>query len=158
MHSWPDLGCRWSQQNMLLHWNDLSIGLQFCSPQKFLPLLVAGFLLRIECFNFLPEIVAFCTLTFWYHWLRRNLILILSQKFHSCLKAARAIHFSSASGPLLWRIAIFQWFTASMYRAFNLFARSFHPGTLNFEGFRIPNICLPLLIRVDYFRVLKIMS
>ena len=67
------------------------------------------------------------------------------KNFISCLKAARALHFSSASGPLLGRPAIFQWLTASLYRAFNSFAHSFHPGTLNFEGFCIPNISLPLL-------------
>ena len=67
------------------------------------------------------------------------------KNFISCLKAARAQHFSSASGPLLWRPAIFQWLTASLYRAFNTFARSFHPGRLNFEGFCIPNISLPLV-------------
>ena len=55
------------------------------------------------------------------------------------------LHFRSASGPLLGLRAIFQWLTASLCRAFNSLARSFHPGTLNFEGFRIPNISLPLL-------------
>ena len=55
------------------------------------------------------------------------------------------LHFSSASGQLLGRPAICQWLTSSLYRAFNSFARSFHPGTLNFEGFVIPNICLPLV-------------
>ena len=65
--------------------------------------------------------------------------------FISCLKATRALHFSSASGPLLERPAIFQWLIASLYRAFNSFARSSHPGTLNFEGFRFPIISLSLL-------------
>ena len=53
----------------------------------------------------------------------------------------RALHFSFASGSLLGCPAIFQWLTASLYSAFN----SFHAGTLNFEGFCIPNIALPLL-------------
>ena len=57
------------------------------------------------------------------------------KNFISCLKAARALPFSSASGPLPGRPAIFQWLTASLCRTFNSFALSFHPGTLNFEGF-----------------------
>ena len=40
------------------------------------------FLLRVECFNFLPEIIAFSPSKFWKHWLETKLILILSQKFH----------------------------------------------------------------------------
>ena len=67
------------------------------------------------------------------------------KNFISCLKAAHALHFSSASGLLLGCPAIFQWLTASLYWAFNSFARSFHPGTLNFQGFRIANVSLPLL-------------
>ena len=38
-------------------------------------------------------------LKFWKHWLGTKLILILSQKYHSCQKAVRARHLSSASGP-----------------------------------------------------------
>ena len=72
------------------------------------------------------------------------------KNFISCLKAARAGHFSSASGPLLGRPAIFQWLTASLYWAFNSFARSFYPGTLNFEGFCIPNIPSLLLLSIAF--------
>ena len=77
------------------------------------------------------------------------------KNFISCQKTAHAIHCSSATGPLLGRPAIFQWLTASLYRAFNPFARPFHPGTLNFEGFRIPNISLPLLSIVFEINVNK---
>ena len=59
--------------------------------------------------------------------------------------AAHVLHFSSANGPLQEWPAILKWLTASLYLSFKSFARSFHPGTLNFEGFCIPNICLPLL-------------
>ena len=36
-------------------------------------------------------------------------------------------------------------FTASLYLAFSSFARSFDPGTLNFEGFHISNILLQII-------------
>ena len=72
--------------------------------------------------------------------------------------AARALHFSSASGPLLGRPAIFQWLTASRYLAFNSFARSFHPGTFNFDGFRIPNILLAALSIAFNINVSKLVS
>ena len=100
-----------------------------------------GFLLRIECFNFLPDTLwCFDSIDWERSWSSFSL-----KNFISFLKAARSLHFSSASGPLLGRPAIFQWLTASRYLAFNSFACSFHPGTLKFDGFRISNICLPLL-------------
>ena len=86
------------------------------------------------------------------------LLLFSIKNFISCLKAARALHFSSASLPLLGLPVIFEWLTAFLYLAFNSFARSFHPGTLNFEGFCIPIIFLPLLSIAFDINVIKSVS
>ena len=114
MHPWPDLGFR-RQQNFLFHWNDLSIGLQYCSPQKFLPLHVSGrdsFLEPSVLISFQKSLHSplwsFDSI-FW----ERSWSSISLKKFIFYLKATRAQHFSSASGPLLGRPEIFQRLAAS---------------------------------------------
>ena len=74
-----------------------------------------------------------------------NLILILFQKFNFMPEASSCPTFQLCKWTTSVVPSIFQWLTASLNLAFNSFARSFHPGTLNFEDFHIPNICLPRL-------------
>ena len=73
------------------------------------------------------------------------MILILSQNLNFMPEGSSCPAFCSASGPLLGLPAIFQYLTASLYLAFNSFARPFYPGTLNFDSFHVLNICLPFL-------------
>ena len=60
--------------------------------------------------------------------LEQSLSSFSLKNFISRLKASGALQFSSASEPLLGQPAIFQWLTASLFLAFNSFARSFHPA------------------------------
>ena len=100
MHSWPDLGCQWSQQNLQLHWNDLSIGLQYCSPQKFLPLLEMRILISFRK-SLHPPLWCFDSIEWERSWSSFSL-----KNFISCLKSARTLHFSSANSATCWRWAM----------------------------------------------------
>ena len=144
MHSWPDLCYQWSQQNLLLHWNYLSIVAILFSRE--VPPTVRGkdFFLELSVLISFQKSMHSPLGSYESIDCERSWSSFSLKNFISCLKAARALPFSSAGGPLLGRPTIFQWLTVSMYWAFNSFARQFHPGTLNFEAFRIPNISLPL--------------
>ena len=141
--TWSD--CQWSQQNLQLTEMILQ---QFAI---LLSLEVPPTVIGEDSFLGLSVLISFLKSVHSPHWSfdsidwERIWSSFSLKNFISCLKAARALNFNSAIGQLLGRSAICKWLTASLYPALNFFARSFHPVTLNFESFRIPNIYLSFL-------------